>query len=131
MFANRNSLPTLPRHSRGMSLIEVIIVIVLIGAVLTFLTSRVLGGADRAKVNLANSQVQSLAGKIEQYDLDNSGLPPDLQALLTQPADAPTWLGPYAKSDEIKEDRKSVVEGQSVSVRVDLGGRRIIKKKRQ
>src|SRR3546814_19171523 len=27
-------------------------------------------------------------------------------------------------------DRKSVVSGQSVSVRVDLGGRRIIKKKR-
>src|SRR3546814_16573745 len=29
----------------------------------------------------------------------------------------------------VVEDRKSVVEGQSVSVRVDLGGRRIIKKK--
>src|SRR3546814_12275180 len=28
-------------------------------------------------------------------------------------------------------DRKSVVEGKSVSVRVDLGGRRIIKKKTQ
>src|SRR3546814_18577641 len=28
-------------------------------------------------------------------------------------------------------DRKSVVEGKSVSVRVDLGGRRIIKKNRQ
>src|SRR3546814_17497765 len=28
------------------------------------------------------------------------------------------------------EDRKSVVEGQSVSVRVDLGGRRDIKKKK-
>src|SRR3546814_15077767 len=28
------------------------------------------------------------------------------------------------------EDRKSVVEGQSVSVRVDLGGRRIIKKQK-
>src|SRR3546814_11843740 len=28
-----------------------------------------------------------------------------------------------------KSDRKSVVEGKSVSVRVDLGGRRIIKKK--
>src|SRR3546814_17435327 len=27
------------------------------------------------------------------------------------------------------QDRKSVVEGKSVSVRVDLGGRRIIKKK--
>src|SRR3546814_15353111 len=29
------------------------------------------------------------------------------------------------------EDRKSVVSGKSVSVRVDLGGRRIIKKKNQ
>src|SRR3546814_17629056 len=29
------------------------------------------------------------------------------------------------------EDRKSVVLGQSVSVRVDLGGRRIIKKKKR
>src|SRR3546814_16125554 len=30
-----------------------------------------------------------------------------------------------------REDRKSAVEGKSVSVRVDLGGRRIIKKKKQ
>src|SRR3546814_13041425 len=29
----------------------------------------------------------------------------------------------------VERDRKSVVEGKSVSVRVDLGGRRIIKKK--
>src|SRR3546814_13106003 len=32
---------------------------------------------------------------------------------------------------EIARDRKSVVEGKSVSVRVDLGGRRIIKKKKK
>src|SRR3546814_16398491 len=31
----------------------------------------------------------------------------------------------------IAADRKSVVEGKSVSVRVDLGGRRIIKKKKK
>src|SRR3546814_16706702 len=31
--------------------------------------------------------------------------------------------------EEWQEDRKSVVQGKSVSVRVDLGGRRIIKKK--
>src|SRR3546814_12447343 len=32
---------------------------------------------------------------------------------------------------EPKKDRKSVVEGKSVSVRVDIGGRRSIKKKHQ
>src|SRR3546814_13095700 len=31
----------------------------------------------------------------------------------------------------LSEDRKSVVKGKSVSVRVDLGGRRIIKKKKK
>src|SRR3546814_11436485 len=42
---------------------------------------------------------------------------------------------PEAGQDENRErqlgDRKSVVEGKSVSVRVDLGGRRIIKKKQE
>src|SRR3546814_14541508 len=33
------------------------------------------------------------------------------------------------KAHDEPTDRKSVVEGKSVSVRVDLGGRRIIKKK--
>src|SRR3546814_20616906 len=33
------------------------------------------------------------------------------------------------RPDDARRDRKSVVEGKSVSVRVDLGGRRSIKKK--
>src|SRR3546814_20179225 len=35
-----------------------------------------------------------------------------------------------ANQGDLYLDRKSVVEGKSVSVRVDLGGRRIIKKKK-
>src|SRR3546814_11818463 len=38
-------------------------------------------------------------------------------------------LSPEAAGAIRQGDRKSVVEGKSVSVRVDLGGRRIIKKK--
>ncbi|PAL02027.1 type II secretion system protein GspG, partial [Staphylococcus hominis] len=48
-----------PRNQSGMSLLEIIIVIVLIGAVLTLVGSRVLGGADRGKANIAKSQVQT------------------------------------------------------------------------
>src|SRR3546814_12060796 len=36
----------------------------------------------------------------------------------------------YAKYDIVYRDRKSVVSGKSVSVRVDLGGGRSIKKKK-
>src|SRR3546814_19497856 len=38
-------------------------------------------------------------------------------------------VGIYTTVVLAREDRKSVVQGKSVSVRVDLGGRRIIKKK--
>lgn len=57
---------TSPRRQAGMSLLEIIIVIVLIGAVLTLVGSRVLGGADRGKANIAKSQVQTVAGKVEK-----------------------------------------------------------------
>src|SRR3546814_10972498 len=35
-----------------------------------------------------------------------------------------------AATDQRERERKSVVEGKSVSVRVDIGGRRLIKKKK-
>src|SRR3546814_17753020 len=46
-----------------------------------------------------------------------------LQAAIKRADVDPTLKGPY-------EDRKSVVYGKSVSVRLDLGGRRINKKKK-
>ncbi len=92
-----------PSSQSGMSLLEIIIVIVLIGAVLTLVGSRVLGGADRGKANLAKSQIQTLAGKVENYQLDTGSLPGRLEDLVTQPGNAPGWLGPYAKSAELKD----------------------------
>src|SRR3546814_14406724 len=51
----------------------------------------------------------------------------------TAPGEHGRRAGRLAPSCLIRKtvDRKSVVKGKSVSVRVDLGGRRIIKKKKQ
>ncbi|RPE79562.1 type II secretion system major pseudopilin GspG [Vulcaniibacterium tengchongense] len=92
-----------PARQRGMSLIEIIIVIVLIGAVLAFVGTRVLGGKDRGDYNLAKAQVQTLAGKIESFQMDTGRLPASLEELVTQPADTAGWLGPYAKATELKD----------------------------
>lgn len=102
---NRRSLTLSPSAAsqRGMSLIEIIIVIVLIGAVLTFVGNRVLGGADRAKANLAKSQVITLAQKVEQFQMDTGRLPGSLDELATEPGSAPGWLGPYAKAAELRD----------------------------
>ncbi len=92
-----------PHRQSGMSLLEIIIVIVLIGAVLTLVGSRVLGGADRGKANLARSQIQTLAGKVENFQLDTGKLPAKLDELVTQPGGAAGWLGPYAKPAELND----------------------------
>lgn len=99
-----------PHAQSGMSLLEIIIVIVLIGAVLTLVGSRVLGGADRGKANLAKSQIQTLAGKVENYQLDTGSLPSRLEDLVTQPGNAGGWLGPYAKEAELKDPWGHAIE---------------------
>ena len=102
---NRRSINRSPSVAaqRGMSLIEIIIVIVLIGAVLAFVGSRVLGGKDRGDYNIAKAQVQTMAGKVESFQMDTGRLPNSLDELVKQPGDTTGWLGPYAKEAELKD----------------------------
>lgn len=97
------SLAVRPQSQRGFTLIEIILVLVLIGGIVAFAASRILGGGDRAKVNLAKAQVQTMAEKIQQFDMDTGNLPASLDDLVTAPGNATGWLGPYAKAGELKD----------------------------
>ena len=100
--ASRRRPPRLAaaRRQGGFSLIEIIIVVVLIAAIAAFAASRVLGGGDRAKVNLARAQLQTVAEKVHQFEMDTGRLPAGLQELVAAP-NAPGWLGPYAREAEL------------------------------
>src|SRR3546814_19795221 len=73
----------------------------------------------------------------DQFDLERGLwiIPPEVVKQLQldmrkkgkRPQDIPPYIVPLSLQ-AIEIDRKSVVKGKSVSVRVDLGGRRIIKK---
>jgi len=108
--ARRPTISPSPSSQSGMSLLEIIIVMVLIGMVLTLVGSRVLGGADKGKFKLAESQIQTLAGKIENYQLDTGALPAKLDDLVAAPANAAGWLGPYAKAGELKDPWGHAIE---------------------
>ena len=88
---------------RGFSLIEIILVVVLIGGIVAFAATRILGGGDRARVNLARAQVQTLVEKVDSYRMDTGRLPNALGDLVTQPGDAAGWLGPYARASELND----------------------------
>ncbi|HEU0151908.1 MAG TPA: type II secretion system major pseudopilin GspG [Arenimonas sp.] len=102
-------LPASPRHARGMSLIELMIVIVLIGSVLALITSRIMGGQDRANVRIAETQLVTLAGKIDQFRMDTGKLPDSLDQLVTSTG-ATNWLGPYARAEELKDPWGTAIE---------------------
>ena len=91
------------RSVRGFTLIEIMIVIVLIGLLATIVGSRILGGSDRAKFKLAQTQVDTMASKVEQYQQDVGSLPTNLEALVKAPGNSTGWLGPYAKEQELKD----------------------------
>ena len=95
-------IPTSRQRSHGLSLIELMIVIVLIGTVLALITNRVMGGQDRANVKITETQLITLAGKIDQFRMDTGNLPETLDQLVTSPG-VPSWLGPYATAVELKD----------------------------
>ena len=101
--------PRLPRRASqsGFSLIEIILVVVLIGGIVAFAASKILGGQDRANVRLAQAQVQTLAEKIQQFQMDTGKLPESLADLAKAPGDAEGWLGPYAREPELVDPWKN------------------------
>ena len=92
---------------RGFSLIEIIVVVVLIGGIVAFAASKILGGQDRANVRLAQAQVQTLAEKVQQFQMDTGKLPESLADLAKAPGDAEGWLGPYAREPELVDPWKN------------------------
>ncbi|MGG6462369.1 type II secretion system major pseudopilin GspG [Solilutibacter silvestris] len=115
---HRPAMSALARQQGGFTLIEIILVVMLIGAIVAFAASRILGGSDRAKVNLAKAQLQTTADKVEQFKADTGHIPAKLDELVTAPSSGATgWLGPYAKASDLKDpwghDLQYQVPGQN------------------
>ena len=104
-IARTRSFPSSARRAAqaGFSLLEIIIVTVIIGAIVAFAASRVLGGGDKAKYNIAKSQVTTLGQNVEGYRMDTSKLPQSLNDLVKAPSGVDGWLGPYAKEADLKD----------------------------
>jgi general secretion pathway protein G len=92
-----------PRRAQaGMTLIEIMIVIVLIGGVLAVIGSNVIGNKDKANHKLAKIQIEKVAATIEQYNSDVGEYPRTLDDLVTDPQ-INGWLGPYGNAKDLKD----------------------------
>jgi general secretion pathway protein G len=76
----------------GVTLIEMMIVLVIIGIVAALVVPNVIGRPDEARVAVANADLRTISASLEMYRLDNRAYPTATQglaALSQMPTDAP------------------------------------------
>jgi general secretion pathway protein G len=98
------------KATQGFTLLEIVIVVALIGLILGLVASRIMGADERAKFQLTQAKLDTIAGKIDMYEADVGTLPDSLDQLVTAPPNSQGWLGPYAKADEIKDAWSQPIE---------------------
>jgi general secretion pathway protein G len=95
-----------PRQ-RGMTLIEILVVLTLIGVVLGIVGSNYLGKSEQAKAKAAKIEIEQIGQTLDLFKLENGRYPTTqegLEALVTAPAGMTTWAGPYWKKSTVPKD---------------------------
>ena len=95
-----------PRQ-RGMTLIEILVVLTLIGVVLGIVGSNYLGKSEQAKAKAAKIEIDQIGQTLDLFKLENGRYPTTqegLQALVTAPPGMTTWAGPYWKKPTVPKD---------------------------
>ena len=80
------------RRSRGFTLIEVMVVIVILGVLAALVVPKVMSRPDEARAVAARQDISAIMQALKLYKLDNRRYPSaeqGLQALVTKPAAAP------------------------------------------
>lgn len=87
------------RGLKGFTLIELMLVVVIIGALVAMVMPRLTGRGEQARVAAAGADISAnIATGLKLYELDNGNFPSTqegLDALLTKPTSAKNWNGPY------------------------------------
>ena len=84
---------------KGFTLIELMLVVVIIGALVAMVMPRLTGRGEQARVAAASADINAnIATGLKLYELDNGNFPSTaegLSALLAKPSSAKNWNGPY------------------------------------
>jgi general secretion pathway protein G len=92
-------------RQKGMSIIEILIVIALMGTIMTLVVTNVLDVGETARRDTAVLAMQQMQSSLDTYRIHNFKYPTTeqgLMALVERPPGAKRWRGPYV--DEKKLD---------------------------
>jgi general secretion pathway protein G len=86
-------------NASGFTLIEIMLVVIIIGALVAMVMPRLTGRGEQARQAAAEADIRAnIATALKLYELDNGNFPSNeegLNALLSKPSTAANWNGPY------------------------------------
>jgi len=97
---------TARRRQAGVTLIEMLVVVTIIGLFVALVAPSMFKSADKARVTAARSQIENFMTALGHYKLDTGTFPSTeqgLQALRVKPQDINQWAGPYLPKDVPKD----------------------------
>jgi general secretion pathway protein G len=90
------------RRRAGVTLIEMMVVVVIIALFAALVLPRMMGQADKARKTAARAQINAFATALGSYKLDTGSYPTTeqgLQALRVKPENVNNWQGPYTDKE--------------------------------
>mgnify|MGYP003791077383 CR=1 FL=1 len=98
------------RRSRGFTLIELMLVVIIIGIIAAIAIPRIAGRTEKARLTAARADLSALSTALDSFELDTGRFPTTeegLDALVRMPASLTPedgWQGPYMRTREIPLD---------------------------
>ena len=102
-----NCYPIKRKPNAGISILEIMVVLAIIALVVGLTAPRVMENFGRAKLTVAETQMNNVKGALQLFYIDVGRYPSEaegLEALLQQPLGASDWKGPYLdRGEDIKD----------------------------
>src|SRR6266540_1151162 len=95
------------RRARGMTLIEILVVLVLLAVITGIVAGNFIGKGEKAKADAAKIEIGQISQTLDLYKLELGRYPTTqegLQALISAPAGVANWNGPYWKKNSVPKD---------------------------
>ena len=95
------------KRMSGMTLIEILVVLVLIGIVLGIVGGNFIGRGEKAKADAAKIEIGQIGQSLDLFKLETGRYPSSqegLQALVSSPPGIANWNGPYWKKSTLPKD---------------------------
>lgn len=90
------------RASRGFTLVELLLVLVILGILAALVLPKFTGRTEQARVTAAQTQIAMFGTALDAFEVDTGSYPrgqEGLNQLVSPPGDVTNWRGPYFKSD--------------------------------